>query len=62
MGADPKKSVTDKWCRVWDFPNLFLADCSVHVNNGGMNPVLTGMALAFRTAKHIVDNRKGVGL
>ena len=62
MGTDPKKSVTDKWCRVWDFPNLFVADCSVHVNNGGMNPVLTGMALAFRTAKHIVDNRKEVGL
>ncbi len=62
MGSDPKKSVTDKWSRVWDFPNLFMADCSVHVNNGGMNPVLTGMALAFRAAKHIVDNRKEVGL
>ena len=62
MGTDPKKSVTDKWARVWDYPNLFMADCSVHVNNGGMNPVLTGMALAFRTAKHIVDNRKEVGL
>ena len=55
---DPKKSVTDKWARAWDFPNLFLADGSVHVNNGGMNPVLTIMALAYRTATHIVENRK----
>lgn len=62
MGTDPKRSVVDKWCRVWDFPNLFVADCGVHPNNGGMNPVLTGMALAFRTANHIVASRKEVGL
>ena len=62
MGTDPRTSVTDRWARVWDFPNLFLADGSVHVNNGGMNPVLTIMALAFRTASHIVENRKEVGL
>ena len=54
MGDDPKTSVCDRNCRVWDFPNLFLADGSVHVNNGGVNPVLTIMALAFRTADHIV--------
>lgn len=54
MGADPRKSVCDRHCRVWDFPNLFLADGSVHVNNGGVNPVLTIMANAFRTADHIV--------
>ena len=62
MGFDPKGSVVDKWCRVWDFPNLFVTDCSVHPSNGGMNPVLTCMALAFRTARHIVDTRKEVGL
>lgn len=56
MGTDPKKSVCDKFCRVWDFPNLFIADGSVHPNNGGMNPVLTIMALAFRTADNIVKN------
>ena len=56
MGSDPKTSVCDKFSRVWDFPNLFLADGSVHPNNGGMNPVLTIMALAFRTADNIVKN------
>lgn len=56
MGSDPKTSVCDAFCRVWDFPNLFIADGSVHPNNGGMNPVLTIMALAFRTADNIVKN------
>ena len=30
-----------------------LADGSVHVTNGGFNPVLTIMALAFRTVEHV---------
>ncbi len=56
MGSDPKKSVCDSWGRVWDFPNLFVADGSLHVNNGGFNPVLTIMALAFRVGDGIVKN------
>ena len=56
MGSDPEKSVTDAWGRVWDFPNLFIADGSLNVNNGGFNPVLTIMALAFRVADGIVRN------
>ena len=60
MGSDPKASVCDRFCRVWDFPNLFIADGSVHPNNGGMNPVLTIMALAFRTADNIVKNWSNV--
>jgi len=27
----------------------------VHVTNGGFNPVLTIMALAFRTAEHVAQ-------
>ncbi len=55
MGKDPKKSVVDPDCKVWGTENLYVADGSVHVNNGGFNPVLTIMALAFRTGKHIAD-------
>ncbi len=29
-------------------------DASLHVTNGGFNPVLTVMALAFRVADHLV--------
>jgi choline dehydrogenase-like flavoprotein len=53
MGADPRTSVTDPWGRVHGYENLFVADGSLHVTNGGFNPVLTIMALAFRAAAHI---------
>lgn len=53
MGADPKTSVVDAHCRVHGINNLYIADASVHVTNGGFNPVLTIYALAFRTAEHI---------
>jgi choline dehydrogenase-like flavoprotein len=53
MGDDPAASVVDRNCRVHGYENLYIADGSVHVTNGGFNPVLTIMALAFRTAEHV---------
>jgi choline dehydrogenase-like flavoprotein len=53
MGTDPANSVTDKWGRVWGHDNLFVTDGSLHPTNGGFNPVLTIMALAFRNAEAI---------
>ena len=53
MGNDPKTSVTDKWGRVHSTPNLFVADGSLHVTNGGFNPALTIMALGFRIGEYI---------
>jgi choline dehydrogenase-like flavoprotein len=55
MGDDPQTSVVDRWCKVHGHDNLFIADSSVHTTNGGFNPVLTIMALAFRTASHIAE-------
>ena len=26
MGADPRSSVTDRWCRTWDVDNLYITD------------------------------------
>ncbi|MDR1718638.1 MAG: GMC family oxidoreductase [Dysgonamonadaceae bacterium] len=56
MGNDPKSSVVNKHCQVHDIDNLFIADGSVLVTNGGFNPVLTIMATAFRTGEYIVKN------
>jgi len=53
MGLDAQTSVTDEWGRVHNHDNLFVVDGSLHVTNGGFNPVLTIMALAFRSAAHI---------
>lgn len=54
MGDDPQTSVVDRWCRVHGHDNLFVADGSPHVTNGGVNPVLTIFALAYRTAEAIL--------
>ena len=59
MGNDPKTSVVDQYCRVHDFPNLFVIDGSVNVSNGGFNPVLTIMANAYRASEHLVESWKG---
>lgn len=56
MGDDPLVSVTDRHCRVHGHDNLYIGDGSVHVTNGGFNPFLTIMALAFRTAAHIAKS------
>ena len=53
MGKDPRSSVTDEWGRVHNHDNLFVVDGSLHVTNGGFNPVLTIMALAYRSAEYI---------
>jgi choline dehydrogenase-like flavoprotein len=62
MGDDPKASVVDPSCRVHELPNLFVVDASVHVTNGGFNPVLTIYANAYRAASGMVKAWKGGGL
>jgi choline dehydrogenase-like flavoprotein len=59
MGDDPKTSVVDKYCRVHDADNLYVVDGSVHVTNGGFNPVLTIMAIAYYASDHMVRSGKG---
>ena len=58
MGADPKKSVTDRWCRTWDVPNLILADGAPFPNTADKNPTLTIFALAWWAADHLVEELK----
>ena len=53
MGADPRSSVTDAWGRVWGHDGVTLADGSLHVTNGGVNPVLTILALAWRIGERL---------
>jgi choline dehydrogenase-like flavoprotein len=49
----------DQYCRVHDLENLYVIDGSVHVTNGGFNPVLTIMANAYRASEHLVKTWKG---
>lgn len=59
MGHEPASSVTDAWGRVWGHDNLRIVDSSLHVTNGGVNPVLTILALAYRVAGRLVEERRG---
>lgn len=50
MGNDPRTSVVDGRCRVHSVRNLYVGDTSVMPTGGYANPLLTGLALALRTA------------
>ncbi len=58
MGNDPKTSVCDRFGRVHAVQNLFVADGSLHVTNGGFNPALTIMAMGYWVGGHIVSEWK----
>ena len=61
MGNDPQGSVVNRNCQLHDVDNLFVIDSSVHVNNGGFNPALTIMAIAYFASDSLVRNWKGTG-
>ena len=50
MGDDPETSVTDKWHKAWDCPNLYIVDGSSMVTGAAVNPTSTISALAHRAA------------
>jgi choline dehydrogenase-like flavoprotein len=55
MGSDPSTSVVNEFGRTHDLPNLYIAGASTFVTSGGANPTNTVMALAARTADHLID-------
>jgi choline dehydrogenase-like flavoprotein len=61
MGDDPKGSVVNRHCQIHDVDNVFVIDSSVHVTNGGFNPALTIMAIAYFASEALVRNWKGTG-
>jgi len=60
MGLNPRTSVVNAFCQSHDVPNLFVVDGSVFPSASEKNPTLTIMALAARTADHMLERfRKG---
>lgn len=53
MGNDPTTSVTNRHGQVHNIDNLYVADGSLHVTNGGFNPALTILTLGFWVGHHI---------
>nr|WP_269329141.1 GMC family oxidoreductase [Kineosporia babensis] len=60
MGSDPSNSVVDEYGRVWGHENVRVMDGSVHVTNGGVNPVLTIFATALRSVEHMTGSWNGL--
>jgi choline dehydrogenase-like flavoprotein len=58
MGDDPATSVVNRHCRTHEVRNLFVADGGPFVSQADKNPTWTILALAWRTADHIVAERK----
>ncbi len=60
MGDDPATSVVDRFGLAHEIPNLGIVDGSVFVTSGGVNPTSTIVALASRTAEHLIQNRSKI--
>jgi choline dehydrogenase-like flavoprotein len=60
MGVDPRSSVTNTDGRFHHISNAYCADQSLFVTVGSVNPALTGLVLARKVAKAVVERAKSV--
>ncbi|MFP3790858.1 GMC oxidoreductase [Bacillus subtilis] len=58
MGDDPLTSVTDRYGRMHDVKNIFIADTSVFPTGLGVNPMITTVANALRIGSWIVEQAR----
>lgn len=58
MGEDPRTSVVNSRCESHDLPNLFLADASIFPTSISVDPSISIMAFAAKTATHVIDRVK----
>jgi choline dehydrogenase-like flavoprotein len=54
MGLDPTTSVADPTGELHDIKGVWIGDTSAFPTPSGANPMLTCMALAHRTAEHLL--------
>ncbi|NBQ39578.1 MAG: GMC family oxidoreductase [Alphaproteobacteria bacterium] len=57
FGSDPATSVLDSHCRVRDIDNLYVVDAAFMPSSTALNPSLTILAKAIRTADHMIVQR-----
>ena len=59
MGSDPQNSVVNEWGQSHDISNLFIADSSIFVTSGGVNPAATIQALALKFSDGVIERLRG---
>ncbi len=55
MHSDPRRGVVDEFGRCHDLENLYIVDTGIFPRSPSVNPMLTGMALAHRSAGFIAE-------
>ena len=58
MGTSGRDAVVDADGRAFDVPNLYISDNSTFPSALAVNPALTIMALALRTADRFLEERR----
>jgi choline dehydrogenase-like flavoprotein len=58
MGDDPKTSVTDRFCRLHDVQNVYLADASPFVSGGTQNTTWSILAMCWRTMDYLKEQMR----
>ena len=58
MGDDPSTSVANPWGELHDTPGVHIGDASALPTATGVNPMISTMALAHRTAEAIAARRR----
>ena len=59
MGSDPGTSVADGRGELHDVKGVWVGDASAFPTAPGVNPMISIMSLAHRTADHVVASRRG---
>lgn len=55
MGVDPRNSVVNQMGETWEVEGLYVADSSVFPTALGVNPMVTVQAIAYCTAKSVLE-------
>jgi len=58
MGDDAKTSVTDRWCRLHDVPNVYMADAAPFVSGGTQNTTWSILAMCWRTMDYLKEQMR----
>ena len=61
MGNDPRSGVVDRNAEVWGTRGLYVCGAAIFPTSGFANPTLTAVALAFRLADHVIQQRMLTG-